>query len=50
MEKKRMKTTMSSMYNRQKVQFKRGINDSVFIMKADGECYGDIIGQDEWIA
>ena len=39
-----MKTAMSSMYNRQKVQFKRGINDSVFIMKADGECFGDAIG------
>lgn len=39
-----MKTAMSSMYNRQKVQFKRGIYDSVFIAKADGECFGDVIG------
>ena len=42
-----MLTSMSSMYNRQKVTFKRGINDSVFIMKAAGQCYGDVIGQVE---
>ena len=42
-----MKTTMSSMYNRQSVQFNRGIYDSVFIAKADGSCFGDIIGQVE---
>ena len=38
-----MKTTMPSRYNRQKVQFKR-VLDSVFIMKADGACFGDVIG------
>ena len=40
-----MKMKTSTIYNKQNVQFKRGINDSVFIAKADGACYGDIIGQ-----
>ena len=34
---------MASIYNRQKVQFKK-ILDTVFIAKVDGQCHGDVIG------
>ena len=37
-----MKT--ATVYNKQNVQFKK-ILDTVFIAKADGECFGDIVGQ-----
>lgn len=39
-----MKTTMPSRYNRQSVEFVRGINDSFFVRKVNGPCHGDVIG------
>ncbi len=42
-----MKTAMSSIYNRQPVEYIRAIDGSFFIRKASGQCYGDIIGQVE---
>jgi len=35
---------MSSIYNRQKVQFTKAIDGSFFITKASGPCFGDDIG------
>jgi hypothetical protein len=41
-----MKMKTSTTYNRQSVKFDR-VLDSIFIRKATGECYGDVIGHVE---